>query len=190
MNTCTKGALLALFLAAGPLVAQEEVRQEFAIVLATDEAGTIELENLGFSPFDLQEGESRVVTAGDGRSITITRREGEVVLVTDAGQEVVLPAPREQTMVWVDEAQGQTNVEVQVHHAAVGIVISSPRPLEEAAREAVRQALKSAGVDDPVEFVSPGSRAVFIGEPAGGEGGKREIRIIKEKRVIQDDGSR
>jgi hypothetical protein len=66
-----------------------------------------------------------------------------------------------------------------------GLMISSAAPLDEATRERIRQALKSAGIEQSVTFTEQGKHNIFI-HKSGADDEAGEIRIIREKRVIEE----
>lgn len=169
--------------------AEEIVERTIAIVLDLgDDTGVLDLD---FSPFDMAEGDSRTVTSRDGATVLLSKRNGETVLTTSDGKEIVLPAPPPDSrshsghaMIWVEDGSPNHDVEVIIDRPAKGLVISSAQDLDEATRERIRVALKSAGIDEPVNFMEPGMRKVFI-HKSDGEGPDSEMHIIREERVIE-----
>jgi hypothetical protein len=163
--------------------AEQVQEQKIAIVLDLgDEAGVLAMD---FSPFDLAEGETRSVTSEDGRTHMLVKRDGDVILTTDQGKEILLPAPSAEGMTRVDDGANTVNVEVFMDQPIDGLMISSAAPLDEATRERIRQALKSAGIDQSVRFTEQGKHNIFI-QKNGADDEAGEIRIIREKRVIEE----
>ncbi|MCJ7556822.1 MAG: hypothetical protein MUP90_07910 [Gammaproteobacteria bacterium] len=181
-------ALCAILAFAG-VSAEELVERTIAIVLDLgDDAGVLDLD---FSPFDLTEGETRTVNTRDGGTVLLSRRNGETVITTAAGKEIVLPAPPSDSgspaghaMTWVENGSSNIDVGMMIDHPAEGLMISSAQALDEATRERIRAALKSAGIEEPVNFMEAGTHNVFIHKSVG-EGPDGEVRIIREERVIK-----
>lgn len=181
-------ALFAL-LACASLSAEELVERTIAIVLDLgDETGVLDLD---FLPFAMTEGETRTVTSRDGATVLLSMRNGETVLTTADGKEIVLPAPPPDSgspsghaMTWVEDGSSNVDVEVMIDHPAEGLMISSAQTLDEATRERIRMALKSAGIEAPVNFMEPGTHTVFI-EKSEVEGPDGEVHVIREERTIK-----
>jgi hypothetical protein len=164
-----------------------EVRErQTAIVLDLgDDAGVLHMD---FSPFDLADGETRTVTSDDGRSHLLAKRDGQVVLTTDQGKEIALPAPpvvAEDGMRWVDDGSNTYNIEVTMDKSIGGLMISSAEPLDEATRQRIRDALKSAGVDQSVTFSEQGEHNIFFHDDETSDGAG-QIHIIRKKVVVQE----
>lgn len=182
-------AALCAILAFASVSAEELVERTIAIVLDLgDDTGVLDL---GFSPFDMAEGETRTVNTRDGGTVLLSRRNGESVITTVAGKEIVLPAPPSDpgspsghAMTWVEDGASNVDVEVMLDMPAEGLVISSARELDEATRERIRAALKSAGIEGRVNFMEPGTHNVFI-HKSDGEDPDGEVHVIREERVIK-----
>lgn len=182
---------MALFpiLAFASVSAEEVVERTIAIVLDLgDDAGVLDLD---FSPFDMAEGETRELTSRNGARVLLSKRNGETVLTTGDGREIVLPAPpshpgssSDHAMTWVEEGSGNHDVEVMINLPTEGLLISSAKELDEATRERIREALKSAGIEEPVNFMGPGTHNVII-HKSDAEGPDGELHIMREEKVIE-----
>jgi hypothetical protein len=192
--TMTVMTTLFSILAFASLSAEEAVERTIAIVLDLgDDAGVLDLD---FSPFDMAEGETRTVTGRDGATLLFSKRNGETVLTTGDGKEIVLPAPPSNSgspsghaMTWVEDGAANIDVEMMIDQPAEGLMISSAQALDESTRERIREALKSAGIEDPVNFMEPGTHTVFI-ENSESEGPNGEVRVIREERIIRIEAER
>lgn len=172
-------------LASMSLPAAEQVERDVAVVLNLgDKVGVLDLD---FLPSELAEGESRTVANTAGETMQMTRRNGELVIIAEDGSETVLPAlptpPADHS--WVEKDGNEIEVEVVMGESVPGLFISSAQPLDQATRDTIRNALKAAGITQPVEFMEPGMRKVFIQEDSE-EGPAGEVRIMKKVQVIQE----
>lgn len=190
MVATTVIALIAILALAG-VSAEEVVERNIAIVLDLgDDAGVIDLD---FSPFDMAEGETRKVTSRDGTAVLLSRNNGETVLTTGDGKEIVLPAPgldpgssSDHAMNRVEDGSANYEVEVMINLPAEGLMISSSKELDKATRDRIREALKAAGIEQPVNFMEPGKHNISVHQSAG-HGQDGEVHIIREERVIETE---
>ncbi len=124
----------------------------------------INSEELGFDWRELhgmQEGENRSIVDESGRNILITREADGFTFNID-GEIVEMPAlfGGHHTMAWLDDGD---EVDVNVHvmhrarfagrHGMDDTMIFSPRPIDDATQERIKELLESAGYASDVNFI-------------------------------------
>ena len=120
-------------------------------------------EETGFRLAELEPGESRTVTDGYGQTVTVTRSDQGIQLLLD-GQTYDLPSPGaglsgHQHVVEMkhegDAHGGEMHREVKIikRGADDGFLLISPRPLDDATEQQIRDALAAIGLTDDLQIL-------------------------------------
>ena len=142
----------------------------------------LDSDDIGFNLDELQEGETRSIVDKSGQSILITRTAEGYTFDVD-GKTIDMPMldGDHDKMVWVDE-DGDTDVDFHVMRKAKFIgedhmdstMIMSAEPIDEATQQVIKSALKSAGQDSEVHFITHETHH------GAGHGGKHQIKVVKK----------
>ncbi|MEM7278848.1 MAG: hypothetical protein AAF385_12055 [Pseudomonadota bacterium] len=161
------GAVFATGLAVAGSERSEKIRIEI-----DDDSGaeslslSLDSKDMGFSLSDIGEGESRSYVDADGRNILITRQEKGYKLNVD-GRELDLPVLHGMEFMPVGEHALTIDMLEDQHHAMVmteefgdidvdfdpGFTVIPGRKLDDATKQAIRDALSAAGISDEIRFV-------------------------------------
>ena len=148
----------------------------------------LDSDDIGFNLDELQEGESRSIVDKSGQSILVTRTaEGYTFDVDGKTIDMPMLGGDHDKMVWVDE-DGDTDVDFHVMRKAKFIgedhmdstMIMSAEPIDEATQQVIKSALKSAGQDSEVHFITHETHH------GAGHGGKHQIKVVKKVVEVQE----
>jgi len=148
----------------------------------------LDSDDIGFNLDELQEGETRSIVDKSGQSILITRTaEGYTFDVDGKTIDMPMLGGDHDKMVWVDE-DGDTDVDFHVMRKAKFIgedhmdstMIMSAEPIDEATQQVIKSALKSAGQDSEVHFITHETHH------GAGHGGKHQIKVVKKVVEVQE----
>ena len=155
----------------------------------------LDSDDIGFNLHELQEGESRSIVDKSGQTILVTRKADGFSFDVD-GKVIDMPmvGGDHDKLVRVDE-DGDTDVDFHVMRKAKFIgedhmdstMIMSAEPIDEATQEVIRSALKSAGQDSEVHFITHETHhSAGHGGKHAGHGGKHQVKVVKKVVEVQE----
>lgn len=159
-------------------------------------------EKMGFKLSDIKNGESRTFTDEKGQVVTLTGGdEGTKINVDGKDIDVVIPSPHKEhhagmheKNVWIEkDGEGMhhemetmdmdmgSDREVRVMRmggpgADHGLMLISPRPLDDATKQSIRDALIAAGITDKLEIMDGSDMQGGAGMTHG-----EKVHVIKKK---------
>lgn len=162
----------------------------------------LDSEKMGFKLSDIKNGETRTYTDEKGQVVTMTGTEsGTKIQVAGTDIDVVLPPPHKEhhggmheKKVWIEkDGDGMhremetmdmdmgSDREVRVMRmggpgADHGLMLISPRPLDDATKQSIRDALIAAGITDKLEIMDGSDMQGGAGMSHG-----EKVHVIKKK---------
>ena len=161
----------ALLLAAGARSATDQnEKMMIDITTSNGEAPVsvvLDSDSMGFSPHDLQLGESRSVVDKSGRTIFFSRTESGLHLSVD-GREIDLPEVSADHHVFVSADHEET------FSGADAVTVLTGRSLDDTQKAAIRASFAANGIGEEIHFVDVSN--------AGGSSHKtRIVKVVKSE---------
>ena len=190
MTTKPAAALAGLLVLASFTLSQAGNDNHHVIKVKVDDGSSgapievrLDSRETGFVPADLAVGETRTIQDDQGRNILVTRTDDGLTINVD-GREIVLPEPPQPPEAPVapgavfmafdsDESVTAHDLRIESDTSANGATVIVGPEIDEAARNAIRDAILATGAVDDVSI---------IGSDAG-----KEVRVIKVHRTVQSD---
>ncbi|MFQ5670985.1 MAG: hypothetical protein ACE5HD_10780 [Acidobacteriota bacterium] len=176
-------------------------RREMRIVVASGaDAATTGLESVDIG--DLEIGETRFLTTDSGKEIAVTREEDGLFLEIDGKEMHIQMDDEPGTRLFVGgadtaEADGDQVIGLSARSICIGrpgadedvVTLSGLGDLDDARKDEIIDALRSAGIEKEIRFASPGHGFQFVTVNTDGDAeGEKNVNVEVRRCVWSGDG--